>query len=225
MKILFRPYYGNLIDLLVEPVPAVKALPDWWKTMPKYAKTPNNYPAVTVKACAPTLDAMSTGYIVKLWSDLLVEDGKVIASATARTNYEAVSQWNPEQVSHFEIPDGFTKAVYKYQHGWSIQTPKGYSCLFTQPYAYTSSVTQVISGIIDTDILKTDANTPFMIREGFNGIIKRGTPMFQVIPFKREEWHAVIKDGYAEEFDTAQKQMSTKFFGYYSARRERKRFS
>ena len=29
---------------------------------------------------------------------------------------------------------------------------------------------------------------PFFIREGFEGVIKAGTPFVQIIPFKREDW-------------------------------------
>ena len=49
---------------------------------------------------------------------------------------------------------------------------------------------KTITGIIDTDSLKTFANSPFVIKEGFEGIIEKGTPMFQIIPFKRDSWKA-----------------------------------
>ena len=28
------------------------------------------------------------------------------------------------------------------------------------------------------------------IKQGFEGVIEKGTPMFQIIPFKREDWKA-----------------------------------
>jgi hypothetical protein len=31
-------------------------------------------------------------------------------------------------------------------------------------------------------------NIPFFIKEGFSGVIPKGTPIAQVIPFKRESW-------------------------------------
>jgi hypothetical protein len=47
-----------------------------------------------------------------------------------------------------------------------------------------------ISGIIDFDksIHAPIGNIPFFIKKGFTGTIPAGTPMFQMIPFKREDW-------------------------------------
>jgi hypothetical protein len=47
---------------------------------------------------------------------------------------------------------------------------------------------------VDTDVLETHANSPFVIEENFEGIIPKGTPMFQVIPFKRENWEMEISE-------------------------------
>jgi hypothetical protein len=35
------------------------------------------------------------------------------------------------------------------------------------------------------------ANISFFLKEGFEGVIPAGTPVAQLIPFKREDWKAV----------------------------------
>ena len=42
----------------------------------------------------------------------------------------------------------------------------------------------ILCAIFNTE----EINVPFVIKNNFSGIIERGTPMFQVIPFKREKW-------------------------------------
>jgi hypothetical protein len=32
---------------------------------------------------------------------------------------------------------------------------------------------------------------PFFVKEGFEGVVPRGTPIYQIIPFKREKWDSV----------------------------------
>jgi hypothetical protein len=75
-------------------------------------------------------------------------------------------------------------------HGWIIKTPPGWSCLITHPVGYNNLPIQTMTGIVDTDVLDTPVNSPFMIKKGFEGIIEKGTPMFQIIPFKRSDWKA-----------------------------------
>ena len=39
---------------------------------------------------------------------------------------------------------------------------------------------------------------PIYIKEGFEGIVEKGTPMFQIIPFKRSNWDSefsFLQDG------------------------------
>jgi hypothetical protein len=45
-----------------------------------------------------------------------------------------------------------------------------------------------MSGVVDTDDYELPVNLPFLIKEGFMGIVPKGTPVAQVIPIKREAW-------------------------------------
>jgi hypothetical protein len=48
------------------------------------------------------------------------------------------------------------------------------------------------SGIVDTDKHPVSVNFPFFLRKDFTGILPEGTPIMQIIPFKREEWNSEV---------------------------------
>ena len=46
-----------------------------------------------------------------------------------------------------------------------------------------------LSAIVDCDEdLLGSGRIPFYIKDGFKGLVKKGTPIFQIIPIKREDW-------------------------------------
>jgi hypothetical protein len=47
-------------------------------------------------------------------------------------------------------------------------------------------------GVVDTDSFVTDGHFSFLVKKDFKGVIKRGTPLVQLIPFKREPWQMEV---------------------------------
>jgi hypothetical protein len=47
---------------------------------------------------------------------------------------------------------------------------------------------QTITGIVDCDKYPGQVHFPFFLKEGFTGIIPKGTPIVQIIPIKRDSW-------------------------------------
>ena len=45
-----------------------------------------------------------------------------------------------------------------------------------------------MQALIDYDKTTHALFPPMFLKEGFEGIVEKGTPMFQVIPFKRNNW-------------------------------------
>ena len=73
-------------------------------------------------------------------------------------------------------------------------------------------------GIVDTDTYKASVNFPFVLNEPdtFEGLIPAGTPIAQVIPFKRESWEISI--GVETDVVETQKvglKLRSKFFDSY----------
>jgi hypothetical protein len=46
-----------------------------------------------------------------------------------------------------------------------------------------------MSAVVDCDKdLLSSGRIPFYVKEGFEGLVPRGTPLYQIIPIKREKW-------------------------------------
>jgi hypothetical protein len=189
-------YYWNVA---LRPTPASLFLPQWYKDAPVHVDNQkfnlDPAPNITFKRCFPFLDALTAGYISPLWADCQIvyneNEGTNIKWVVKRSVFDV---WNPKQISTFEIPDGFDGQVFKYMHGWIPKTPAGYSTLITHPFAYQNLPFRAVTGIVDTDTLDTGAYVPIIFKKGWEGVLEKGTPMFQLIPFKRDDWVSEYKN-------------------------------
>ena len=194
------------------PKPAKNFLPDWYSNHPKYT-TESNKPELfpfntggvnsTFRNCVPLTDAMSAGYIWGLPFDIQFRK-------MSDSTYEI--SWRPNMDSPFVdiqnaneaqgIPLSVKSAdstVFKWMCGYSVSTPKGYSTLFTHPLNRSDLPFRTFSGIVDTDKYHIPVNFPFQIELNLElnetYILKKNTPLIQIIPFKRESWiHSTIKE-------------------------------
>jgi len=90
---------------------------------------------------------------------------------------------------HMPAPNGFHDDLhFAFEAPYSFQLPKGYSFLVTHPLNRFDLPFVTTSAIVDADILFPAGQFPFFALKGFEGIIPRGTPIAQLIPFKREKW-------------------------------------
>ena len=76
-----------------------------------------------------------------------------------------------------------------------------------------------LPGIVDTDTYTAPVNFPFVLNDWkFEGIIPAGTPMAQVIPFKRESWQMSIgKNEELIEQNKVTTKLRSKFFDSYKS--------
>ena len=175
------------------PVPAKNCLPDWYKQINPFLSDGLNDLGVrnsTVKQCMPVLDAMTAGYVLSLPSDIYFgynDDGSRNTSWSV-TDFECISSHSIEQVSTVPFPSQYDETVLKINNPWIVRTPPGYSCLFTNPFWRFDSPIFVHTGIVDTDTYPQPVNFPFWIQKDFVGTLPFGTPLVQIIPFKREDW-------------------------------------
>lgn len=207
MKIKFQQYTNSEIQLL-KPIPALSSLPNWYKKMDTFVneeKRPKWFPDgtinVTVKRCNPVGDALGAGYFLLLENDIYFEKHKSGEPGYVwhRGGDNYVSTHSKSQISPDLIPKGFSGQPLKFRNDWSIQTPNGYSVLVTHPLNRNAEPFLTLSGIVDTDSYHSSIQLPFLIRSDFEGIIESGTPIAQVIPFKRESWKSEFLE-YSKEF-------------------------
>ena len=87
-----------------------------------------------------------------------------------------------------------TKHIPKLKSPWGFKTPKGYSSFFFSP-RYSDSLIEILPAIVDTD-MHHEVNFPFVYKgeEGVQNKIELGTPVIQVIPFKRQDWASSVSE-------------------------------
>jgi hypothetical protein len=198
IKFEARDEYGW--EVAPRPFPAKELLPQWYKNMTPYTSTPENPKGTKLlvrnfvsnagpKKCVPMLDALTSGYIIPLWSDVQVSNQSKTKLLTWRVT-EPVFELHGSEASEVQTPVGYNSQVFKFLNKWRIITPKGYSCLVTQPFGYRQTGVQAIPAVIDTDKNSLEILPPVWFANDFEGILEKGTPMVQVIPFKRSDWKA-----------------------------------
>jgi hypothetical protein len=162
----------------------------------------------TVKKCTPMLDSLTSGYIFPLWTGVFlrqtVNKEPVVSWLTkgGPRNWTPFSEHGNPSVNEIELPDGYSSKIFKYHNPWRIITPPGYSCLITSPFGYRNLPFRAIPAVIDTDRFNDDLIVPVWVKEGFEGIVEKGTPMLQVLPFKRVDWvssYSSLPEGKADE--------------------------
>lgn len=202
------------------PKPATESLPEWYKNLSSYSslgKVPSgkDYPSTTAtaKRCMPMFDAITAGYILYTPVDVHItqENGRPYYSWAAGN----IIDFHPgDQAGEHPAANGFDYP--KWNNPWSIKTPKGYSVLITAPM-HRESVFTILDGIVDTDTFTRPVNFPFTLNDTkYEGMIPAGTPMAQIIPFKREKWE--MKIGGEKEIKKAEKDnlaIMSKFFDAY----------
>lgn len=214
LKPLAKPRIAFVCDpkdlgVIAEPVPAKTVVPDWFRKLPAVDKNHvtalNN--GLTIKRCMPFLDALTTGWILPVAATVRLEikDQGQTVDAGWEIDRVMVSNHALHQVaSNPRDP----RPPCKLHNYWTIKTPPGWSCLFVSPLNRPNTVIEVISGIVDTDTYQSLINFPF-IATAADGVytLERGTPLVQVIPFRRETTHIAgeVRAETVEEADLRQR--------------------
>lgn len=175
------------------PKPAKMYVPDWYKNIKPDKKITVMQNGITdnaeIKRCMPFLDSLTSGYIQETWTDIAISrDGM-------DTNYTYAM--NPSILKHrpkvsLKTCSAYNQIEMTWQVHWAPKLPKGWSVLITHPANRLDLPFVTLTGIVDADSFSSvdpnGANLPFFLYENFEGIIPAGTPMYQIIPFKREDW-------------------------------------
>lgn len=190
--------------LVPYPEPASSDKPRWWRATPRFKRNEttaglddwgDNTTNTTMKACIPFQDAMNFGYVWKLPCDLEFKktpEGNFIIKWREFIN--PVTSHPQDEFPLLPAPmGGSSNQVFKFQCEFRIQTPKGYSVFFTHPVNRYDLPFRTFSGVVDTDNYDLPVNFPFQIIDPVKDsyILEAGTPIVQIIPFKRQNWKSV----------------------------------
>lgn len=227
MNITFTNTLG--VSEIYAPKPADKFIPEWYKDLESYSgevkkPTGQGNTTATIKRCMPVFDAITNGYIISTYTDLYVSqkeqldsnENLVVAPWYEWPSYEPLQFHSVVQAPNYPNRNGHQFSYPKWINSWGIKTPAGYSTLFTQPF-HRESVFTILPGVVDTDTYTAPINFPFVLNNiDYEGLIPAGTPMAQVIPFKRDSWEmsfGVEKDVIEQKNLTTK--LRSKFFDSY----------
>lgn len=179
-------FYTTNADMFIDhPRAARHELPNWFHALQEVSNGTR-----TLKTCPPFLDAMSMGYHLTLSADIYIANGELQQISVV----PVITQFSENTVDVAAIPDEFIKAPFQLQNFFITETPKGYSSLVVQPLNRPDLPFMTMSGVVETDKFPAPIKPFFFIRKDFTGVIKEGTPIAQVIPFKRENWESKVQD-------------------------------
>jgi hypothetical protein len=186
-KITFCATDKSMLDIWPHPQPASRYIPDEYKKLQRFNK--GDLHQSTVKTCMPFLDSMTAGYIIPFDQDYLVDPVENDFSVTPANREQHDFGFHRKAQLPKEWHKTTGENAGKFHNKWLIKTPPGYSCLFIKPMNRLESRFEIISGVVDTDTYINTINFPFILhkRDG-QFLIKKGEPMVQVMPFKREPW-------------------------------------
>jgi len=209
--ITFTDTYGIASEYA--PKPAIHFIPDWYKkieaSFPK-KQTPDS--VLTIKKCIPVLDAITAGYIIVSPCDVYVsiKEGKPNYNSTIPN----AIQFHPRKQA-YKHPKANEFPFPKWINPWAIKTPQGYSCLFKPPAHNSNPWFEILEGIVDTDKYSAPVNFPFTLKESNKEfMIPAGTPIAQVIPFKRDKWKSIFSEE-KEESNKILSYLESQFFDRY----------
>jgi len=203
-NIIFRPISRDSQNIAPKPMPAKKYFPEWYKSIPKFEDgkmiiRDKGRANVTMKSCMPFFDTFTTGYIQETWCDIYID----ASGDEVEWRFSSQPQIIEYRSTRHRYPkiDGFSDIEFSWRQPWIPQLPSGYSMMYTHPLNRFDLPFLSLTGIIDNDkyYMESEANHPFFIKENFKGIIPAGTPMFQMIPIKRESWKSSFED-HEEDF-------------------------
>jgi hypothetical protein len=215
--------FTRILDVadLYKPKPASAYIPDWYKETETYIqdsnKILNKRSISTIKRCPPIFDAISMGYIITTHCDLIVtqEDGfPHYQFALPVLNFHPFIQAPKHPLA---MKNGDEAMDYpKLLNPWAIKTPPGYSTMFFSPWHRDSEII-IFPGVVDTDKHLFPIHFPFVLKDPkFEGLIPAGTPIVQVMPFKRDAWTSSIgSDEDKKESDNVFSEFQSKFSNFY----------
>jgi hypothetical protein len=209
--IQFYPFSENTASFAESPKPASKYLPEWYRKQPGVVGLPEEQTAQgvvgpTIKKCMPIFDMLTAGYMITAPCDIYLDATNSekltysVPPALRQFQGDLFASHSREQYS--ELPIDETKNhrdLLRIMPLWAIKTPPGYSAMFIHPQLSMDSPLWAFPGIIDTDSFIVDGHFSFLVDKTFKGVIKQGTPLVQVIPFKREDWSSWTGEEIASE--------------------------
>ena len=198
-KIEFFTDYEELLNY--PPQPAAKFYPEWFKKMsPGFEKPASpdfpfglsgNLPLSnlnsTIKRCPGVISYLTTGYILPLWTDYVVQvrNNSIFAFPSNESSSASLHGRHMHYNRMPELPDYYPDAV-KFTNPWKVVTPKGWSVMVLPLYYHFDPRFLLVPGVVDSDVYHHIHGVSFFKKGIVDHTMKMGMPFMQVIPFQRD---------------------------------------
>ena len=156
---------------------------------------------LTVKKCQAVFDSMASGYYILAPVDIYIDTTGEKAIIDIPMHFKKfkeplIGTHSPEQISKYPLDRNiYSDHILRIHPVWVVSTPKGYSTLFMTPMHQDLPI-HSIPAVVDSDTFMVDGLISYFVKKNFKGVIKQGTPILQVIPFKREIWESEINENF-----------------------------
>jgi hypothetical protein len=181
------------------PVEARKEIPYWIKPQIKNKN-------VKFAKCPGMFDLAQAGYLIRAHVDMHIKvnkQGLICKFSGVKTPETMLEDMSYDLVDGLSKPsDKVPHKVYKLPLPWAVFAKKGYSAL-VQPATMHSPFLDklyVYPGIVDYDNF-TSINFIFSPLVEGEFVIDAGTPLLQVLPYRREDFTATVSKATEEEHD------------------------
>lgn len=205
------------------PIESAKQfMPGWWKRMsPTVMRTSNvgiSYPEGTLKRCDGFLDLFQQGFILPLWSDVIIE-----TTANGNYKYQFPAAGTPPIVNHTrdQMSPDFNHLMHlKLISPWVIEEKTGVKFHLTQPTWTMLDHVQhmtILPGVVNyKNQVATHVNM-FVPIQDRRFELEAGQPLAQIVPIsdkKVEVRNHLITDSEFEQ-RMVRTGFQTKWFGNY----------
>ncbi len=189
-EITFRPHSGApQVSKITRIQLASEVVPIWLSDQKKYENSNDKF-----QNCPGMHDLMKSGYIINAWDDIRIKANRVGTVAKMERSFTLpLKPMNPKIVTGIApLEKDMPLQVYKLNTPWSVTTRSGWSAMVL-PATYHSPFFKdlyVYGGINDYEDFHV-MNFIFSPLRECEVFIPAGTPLLQVIPYKRESFKAV----------------------------------
>ena len=189
------------------PYPASRNIPDWYKDLQTEFTTAGPDPEIlpTIKRCPPFLEAIAGGYIIPLADDIQFR-----TDARGNLSYECKNDVvHTHDAGQYKGTPFASKVIVKFINLWIIRTSPGYSTLLVPPMNRFHIPFLMLSGVVETDNWYLEIHFPAIAQLPPNAqyLMKRGTPLMQAIPFRRDQWQSQVGEYEKEAREKAQREL------------------
>ena len=194
--------YDENIITTAPIVPAIKLIPDWWKTLPDgNIQNGNFYPHATMKNCVGMVDYYKKSFVIPLWSEMAIS---INSNGTYRWQFSD----NTTAADTHDLQSQATGFLNNFGHikivsPWHIKSKENIHWVWSQPtYSFPNEQEFILPpAIVDYFYQSTThINMLFSVDKTRLINIPHGQPMIHITPMTEKKIeivrHLVSKDEY-----------------------------